>query len=392
MICSRLCGAGRNFVKEPIIKITLRQASGNAVRETPKSVAYWLYGIAGATIVAVSLGGITRLTESGLSMTSWHLIKDITCPTTEEEWHKEFERYKTFPEYEAVHSDLTLDGFKFIYYMEWGHRNWGRSIGVMFMLPFLGFALSKKLSPQVFKRTLGLGCLLGFQGGLGWYMVKSGLEQPQDANGPVRVSPYRLCAHLGTAFTFFVGSLWTALDISMQNRGQPTALPDHRLTNVLKKKSVALAAFTFFVAMSGAFVAGNDAGMVYGTYPKMGNDWIPSDYWDQQLTKVRNMFENSTAVQFNHRTVAHLLILGVTSCWFMGRKAGLIGRPMMFLNAAMALVYLQASMGIGCLLYEVPVPLGAAHQLGSVFLLGSMVAFSHEMRRGRVLQAVKKMA
>ena len=113
------------------------------MRETPKSVAYWLYGIAGATIVAVSLGGITRLTESGLSMTSWHLIKDITCPTTEDEWHKEFERYKKFPEYEAVHSDLTLDGFKFIYYMEWGHRNWGRSIGVMFLLPFLGFALSK---------------------------------------------------------------------------------------------------------------------------------------------------------------------------------------------------------------------------------------------------------
>ena len=106
-------------------------------------MAYWLYGIAGATIVAVSLGGITRLTESGLSMTSWHLIKDITCPTTEDEWHKEFERYKKFPEYEAVHSDLTLDGFKFIYYMEWGHRNWGRSIGVMFLLPFLGFALSK---------------------------------------------------------------------------------------------------------------------------------------------------------------------------------------------------------------------------------------------------------
>merc|ERR1712130_37191 len=385
---NKFCAVGRSsLTRIRPVRITFQRGQSSTV-QTPSSVAYWLYGICGATVVAVSLGGVTRLTESVLSMTSWHLIKDITKPTCEEDWIREFEIYKTFPEYEAVHSDMTLEGFKFIYHMEWGHRNWGRGIGVFFALHFIAFMARGKLSSQVKKRTSALLALLCFQGGMGWYMVKSGLVERDDT--PVRVSPYRLCAHLSTAFLFLTGSLWTALDISMSNRGGPPALPDHRLTRVLRIKSAALAVFTFIVAMSGAFVAGNDAGIIYGTYPKMDDQWIPRDYCSESLSPVRNMFENGAAVQCNHRILAHLLIAGIGSCWFMARKAGLSGRPKTAINLCGGLVLAQATMGVGCLLYQVPVSLGAAHQLGSVFLLSSATWFAHEMRKGNVQKIARK--
>lgn len=388
---NKLCVVGRLTSRSYLRPFRIQRVTSTNVSQisTSPSVAYWLYGICFSTVIAVSLGGVTRLTESGLSMTSWHLIKDITKPTSEEDWLREFERYKTFPEYEAVHADMTLEGFKFIYHMEWGHRNWGRMIGVLFLIPFFGFLTTKRMTSQVKKRTTALACLLGFQGGLGWYMVKSGLKVEND-DTPVRVSPYRLCAHLSTAFTFLVGSLWTALDISLANRGGPSNLPDHRLTNVLRKKTLALAMFTFFVAMSGAFVAGNDAGLIYGTYPKMGDNWIPSDYINEDTSLSKNMFENSAAVQFNHRILAHLLILGVTSCWFMGRKAGLSGRPKTALNLSLGLISAQACLGVGCLLYQVPVSLGALHQLGAVGLLTSTTWLAHEMRRGNVQKLARK--
>jgi len=396
---THLCGVGKGIPRifRPV-RVQLKRSNVAQIPKfpetTPNAVAYWLYGMSACTVIAVSLGGVTRLTESGLSMTSWHLIKDITKPTTQEEWEREFERYKQFPEYEAVHSDLTLDGFKFIYHMEWGHRNWGRGMGVLFMVPLIGFLMSKKMTTVVKKRTLGLMGLLCFQGGMGWYMVKSGLVQPEKIgykeDTPIRVSPYRLCAHLGTAFLFLVGSLWTALDISMANRGGAAPLPDHKLTRVLKGKSLALALFTYFVAMSGAFVAGNDAGLIYGTYPKMGDHWVPNDYLSDDLNLPRNMLENGTAVQFNHRLFAHLLVAGVTSAWFMSRKAGITGRPKKAIDLCLALVFLQASMGVGCLIYNVPVELGAAHQLGSVFLLSASTWFTHEMRRGNIQKLARK--
>merc|ERR1711892_421912 len=162
-----------------------------------KSVARWLYVCAGGAVVTVCLGGATRLTESGLSMTTWDLIKDIRRPQNEAEWQREFDRYKTFPEYEEVHGDMTLSGFKFIYHMEWGHRNAGRTGGGLFLAPFIYFAARGRLSPRTLKRCFGIGCLLGFQGGLGWYMVKSGLEKaylhvaaPVAAYAPAPVAAY----------------------------------------------------------------------------------------------------------------------------------------------------------------------------------------------------------
>jgi len=365
------------------LQATAAAAANSVIATDSQAVARWLYLIAASAVGAVVLGGATRLTESGLSMTSWHLIKDITKPTTEEEWKKEFERYKTFPEYEEVHSELTLEGFKFIYHMEWGHRNWGRAIGVLFMGPLLYFIARGRLSPVTRKRCLGLMGLLGFQGGLGWYMVKSGLEKNHDLYGQVRVSPYRLCAHLGTAFVFIVSTLWTALDVTTKNKGHPV-LPDHRLVNVLKKKSMAMAAFTFFVAMSGAFVAGNDAGLIYNTYPMMADRWFPSDYYHPYMNSVQNLFENGTAVQFNHRVFAHLLAFGMLASWLMARKAGLVGGPMLAANLMLAATAGQFTLGVLTLLNGVPVSLGTAHQFGSVVLLSSSVLFAHQLRRGKI--------
>jgi len=369
---------------DQIQKLVRRHTADAALQQDTKAVSRWLYLCAGSAVGAVVLGGATRLTESGLSMTSWHLIKDISRPQTEEEWIKEFERYKTYPEYEEVHADMTLEGFKFIYHMEWGHRNWGRSIGGLFLLPFGYFVARKRLTPQTLKRCLGIGAILGFQGGMGWYMVKSGLEKNPDMLGQTRVSPYRLCAHLMTAFMFITTSMWTAMDISFKNRG-PHYFPDHKLVNILKKKSLAIWGFTMLTVMSGAFVAGNDAGLVYNTYPDMCGRFFPSDYWHPYLDmKWRNFFENHANVQFNHRALAHLLILGTVAFPFLVRKAGINGVTRRAADLCALLAVSQGTLGVLTLLNHVPVSLGTLHQFGAVCLMMSTLFFSHQMRRGVV--------
>jgi len=357
-----------------------------------KSVARWLYVCAGGAVVTVCLGGATRLTESGLSMTTWDLIKDIRRPQNEAEWQREFERYKTFPEYEEVHGDMTLSGFKFIYHMEWGHRNAGRTVGGLFLAPFIYFAARGRLSPRTLKRCFGIGCLLGFQGGLGWYMVKSGLEKNEQLMGQVRVSPYRLCAHLITAFFFITTTMWTALDISHQHRG-PHYFPTHKLVKVLRAKSAAIWAFTMLTVMSGAFVAGNDAGLIYNTWPKMADRWFPSDYWHPYIDETwRNFFENHANVQFNHRALAHLLILGCVAFPFLARKAGITGATRRWADICGAMALCQGTLGVLTLLNHVPVSLGTAHQLGAVCLMMSTLIFSHQMRRGIVRDLQPKLA
>merc|ERR1712131_39316 len=375
----------RSFRISPRSHLLKRYISNSAPpTQDTKAVSRWLYICAGGACMTVLLGGATRLTESGLSMTSWDLIKDITRPQTEEDWIREFERYKTYPEYEEVHADMTLTGFKFIYHMERGHRNAGRTVGGVFMLPLLYFIARKRLSPRTMKRCLGIGCLLGFQGGLGWYMVKSGLEKNEKLMGQVRVSPYRLCAHLITAFTFISATLWTAMDISLKNRGQHY-FPDHKLIKILQKKPLAIWAFTMFTVMSGAFVAGNDAGLIYNTYPLMADRWFPSDYWHPYLDETwRNFFENHANVQFNHRALAHLLILGVVAFPFLVRKAGITGLARTSADLCALLAVGQGTLGVLTLLNHVPVSLGTAHQGGAVCLMMGTLMFAHQMRRGVV--------
>ncbi|XP_071946759.1 heme A synthase COX15-like isoform X2 [Antedon mediterranea] len=324
---------------------------------------------------AVVLGGVTRLTESGLSMTNWHLIKGMKPPRSEEEWQQEFERYKQFPEYKYVHREITLKEFKFIFLMEWGHRMWGRTIGIAYILPAIYFWrkgwISKALKPKI----LLFGSLLVFQGLLGWYMVKSGLDEPAKTDMP-RVSQYRLASHLGSAFLLYALMFWQGLSHVLK----PIQITESKLLPVVRRFAHGTVGLVFATALSGAFVAGLDAGLVYNSFPKMANRWIPQDI----LTfdpKWKNFFENSTTVQFDHRLLGITSALAVVSLWALTRRIPLPKRANLAANCMLGMVALQVTLGICTLLYYVPTSLAASHQFGSLSLLTIALWFSHELRR-----------
>ncbi|XP_071946757.1 heme A synthase COX15-like isoform X1 [Antedon mediterranea] len=340
-----------------------------------KIVGWWLLGSCGMVAGAVVLGGVTRLTESGLSMTNWHLIKGMKPPRSEEEWQQEFERYKQFPEYKYVHREITLKEFKFIFLMEWGHRMWGRTIGIAYILPAIYFWrkgwISKALKPKI----LLFGSLLVFQGLLGWYMVKSGLDEPAKTDMP-RVSQYRLASHLGSAFLLYALMFWQGLSHVLK----PIQITESKLLPVVRRFAHGTVGLVFATALSGAFVAGLDAGLVYNSFPKMANRWIPQDI----LTfdpKWKNFFENSTTVQFDHRLLGITSALAVVSLWALTRRIPLPKRANLAANCMLGMVALQVTLGICTLLYYVPTSLAASHQFGSLSLLTIALWFSHELRR-----------
>merc|ERR1719385_463899 len=269
-----------------------------------RAVGWWLAGCAGMCGGAVILGGVTRLTESGLSMTDWNLV-GRPPPRTKEEWEEEFDKYRETPEFKWKNSQITLNEFKFIWYMEYGHRMWGRSIGAFFYIPAIAFWASGKLTPALKKRVLVAGTLLGCQGLLGWYMVKSGLDH-NNFLGPCdvpRVSQYRLAAHLSSAVVLYSFLFWSAKSVLRPSITWSQVTPGMAAFRKLVIGSKALA---FITLVSGAFVAGLDAGLVYNSFPKFADRWIPEDIL-LQTPVLRNITENPTTVQFNHR------ILGTTT-------------------------------------------------------------------------------
>ncbi|XP_059176667.1 cytochrome c oxidase assembly protein COX15 homolog isoform X2 [Physella acuta] len=337
--------------KTGLLAVLRRSATAvppTAVSEkSQKIVGTWLLGCAGMCFGAVVLGGVTRLTESGLSMVDWRLIKDMKPPRTEAEWQEEFEKYKQFPEYKYMtkEKEMTLSDFKFIFYMEWGHRMWGRTTGVFFLLPALYFLRKGWISKALKPRLAAYAGLLGFQGFLGWYMVKSGLEDKPNPSDIPRVSHYRLAAHLGSAFVLYTLFMWQGLSHLLK----PIQLPDVR--SIAKIRGIAHGVMTavFVTAMSGAFVAGLDAGLTYNSYPKMADRWIPDDMW-AITPKWRNVFENPTFVQFNHRHLAELTVVFITGFWYMARKAPLHPRARLAVNCLLGMAFIQATLGITTLL------------------------------------------
>ena len=344
----------------------------------PKLVGFWLLSTAGMVSGAVIIGGLTRLTESGLSMVEWNLIRDMRPPQSEEEWQKEFEKYQEFPEYKHK-SDvekMTLEQFKRIYYYEFSHRMWGRAIGLWFLLPAAAFWARGYLTKHLKTRVLVLGSLLLGQGAMGWYMVKSGLVENE--NVP-RVSPYRLSAHLGLALFLYVGCLWNGLTL---------VLPQVRIPEtsrwLIKRTTHPLMLLIFTTAMSGAFVAGNDAGLTYNSWPKMADRWIPTDILAME-PKWKNFFENPTTVQFIHRRMGEITFCAIMGIYFATRRTpGLHNRARMALNALVAMSVVQVGLGITTLLTYVPIHLAATHQTGSVALLSCALWFAHETRRWKL--------
>ncbi|VDM19370.1 unnamed protein product [Hydatigera taeniaeformis] len=343
-----------------------------------KSVGYWLLGMAGLTFGAIGIGGVTRLTESGLSMVDWHPFKEVP-PRTEESWNKEFEKYKQFPEYEHVVKDrgeMTLSRFKFIWYMEWCHRQWGRLIGVAFALPATLFWYRGYFNKGMKIRVVCYGVLIGFQGLLGWYMVRSaGMDPGEEFVGVPRVSHYRLAAHLSTAAILYSLFLWSGFSHMCTH---PTGLDC--LMDILSHPRMFGGWYSFARTHVGAFVAGLDAGLTYNSWPKMADRWVPDDLLVARYgSTLRNLVENPTAVQFMHRNLAYLTVALVTGAWVMTlRVPG--GRLRNAAHFMLAATIGQSAIGIITLLQYVPVWLGATHQAGSLVLLSTILWYTHCLR------------
>lgn len=349
-------------------------ASENAVAQ--KAVGYWLLGCGGMVFGAVVLGGITRLTESGLSMVTWKLFGEKP-PFNQADWEKEFELYKQFPEYKMKNMDITLEEFKRIWWMEYAHRMWGRCIGAAFLFPATYFWIKGYFTSAMKKRVSAFGLLIAAQGLMGWYMVKSGLEDRfPTQNDVVRVSQYRLASHLSLAFILYTGFLWSAFD---------HLIPAQKLVEVTKSarrfRGLAHASkgLVFLTAFSGAFVAGLDAGLVYNSFPKMGDKWIPDEIL--ALTpKISNITENPVTVQFDHRILGITTLSVISGLWLLSRKRTLPPRAYKAANALAIMAWTQVLLGISALVYYVPVSLAALHQSGSLVLLSFAVWLTHELK------------
>ncbi|KAI9486358.1 MAG: COX15/CtaA family [Benjaminiella poitrasii] len=365
---------------------------------TKPAVAYWLYFNAGMTFSIVVVGGLTRLTESGLSITEWNVISGMKPPRSASEWNEEFEKYKQFPEYKLLNRHMTLEEFKNIFFWEWSHRMIGRFIGVSFILPGLYFASRGHMTRRVAKQTFGITCLLGFQGFMGWYMVKSGLSEAlmKEPGAVPRVSQYRLTAHLATAIAIYTSTIYVAADIVRQNKiisGKYPQQTASMLNNpVLKRFRIAthgLGALMFLTVLSGGLVAGLDAGLIYNEFPFMGEGIIPprKELWSDNYVKPndngkwRNLLENPTTVQFDHRTLAETTATLTAALWLYSRKLPLPKNVRVAVNTMMGAVAVQVTLGISTLIFMVPIELAAAHQAGALALLTSNFWLIHALRR-----------
>nr|SVE70373.1 EOG090X04TT [Daphnia similis]SVE70997.1 EOG090X04TT [Daphnia similis]SVE71628.1 EOG090X04TT [Daphnia similis]SVE72260.1 EOG090X04TT [Daphnia similis] len=340
-----------------------------------KWIGRWLGTCAGMCFGAVVIGGLTRLTESGLSMVEWSAFGERP-PLSQEDWEREFEKYKQFPEYKQLKKGINLEEFKFIWHMEYGHRMWGRLIGAMFVIPAAIFWKKGYFNSALKKRILIYGTLIGCQGLLGWYMVKSGLEDRFHGEADIpRVSQYRLASHLGSAFVLYSLFLWTSLHhlipANMMEVSK-AAIKFKRLVHFSK-------GIVFLTAISGAFVAGLDAGLVYNSYPLMAGRLIPED-WLALSPAIRNFTENPSTVQFDHRTLGHFTVLLLSTVWLISRRIVLPTRARYAANALAAMAWMQASLGIATLLFYVPTPLASSHQAGSLVLLSTALWLSHELK------------
>ncbi|MGE0715541.1 MAG: COX15/CtaA family protein, partial [Alphaproteobacteria bacterium] len=323
----------------------------------PRAVAIWLFAVAALVFLMTVIGGVTRLTESGLSIVDWRPVTGALPPLTEDAWQAELDKYRQSPQYRLVNRGMTLADFKAIYWWEYIHRLWGRLIGVAFALPFLWFLWRRRIPPGYTPRLLVAFALGGLQGLVGWLMVASGLvDRPS-------VSQYRLVAHLGLALAIYAYLLWLAFDLCRGDRPSPPGTAGRRL-------APALAALAFATILSGGFVAGLDAGMVYNTFPLMDGRLVPEVY-GQMSPWWANLFENAAAVQFNHRLLATATLAAVVAGAVVMRRAPPPASRLAVAAAAVACV--QVSLGIATLLTQVPVSLGALHQAGAVTLLTVLV-------------------
>ena len=340
------------------------------------AVAMWLFACCALIFVMVVVGGVTRLTLSGLSITEWKPVVGIVPPLSAADWGVEFAKYQQIPEYRLVHSGMTLEEFKSIYWWEYAHRLLGRLIGIAVAGPFVWFLLRGTL-PRPLVLPLGGVLLLGFaQGALGWYMVESGLADR------VEVSQYRLVAHLALALAIYAAILWVALGVvrgaAWTDLGRGWRLPGD-----------AVLFLVVVTILAGGFVAGTRAGFTYNTFPLMDGHLVPAGY-AQVHPFVLNWFENITAVQFDHRLLAVATAVVIALVWLAGQGVGLPQPARAALHGLAAVALLQVALGIATLVLVVPIPLAAAHQAGAVLLLTAAIVFRHTLRRVPIVDAASR--
>ena len=333
-----------------------------------KYVVYWLLTGCALIFIMVLVGGITRLTHSGLSISDYKLIHGTLPPMNEQEWQEAFELYKQYPEYQKLNNHFDLEDFKDIYFWEWLHRVIGRFIGIVFIVPFLYFLITKKLDRPTIKKAIILLIMGGFQGFLGWYMVKSGLVDRPD------VSHFRLAAHLTTAFVTFAYSFWVALDLIYPDKKEV----DKKLRNLIRFGLVVL----LIQIIWGAFVAGLDAGFIHNHWPLMSDGkLIHETVFIEHQPVIKNFFEGKSGVQFIHRYLAYVVVGIIVYIWFKTGQTQRTALQEKGLKMLLALVFVQFVLGVLTLIYAVPLWLGIAHQIGAFFLLAAMTFTLHRFTK-----------
>jgi len=352
------------------VSLTQRHVPLDVGRAADAAVRTWLLVVAALVLAMVVVGGATRLTDSGLSITEWQPILGAIPPLNEADWQAAFAKYQATPQYAIVNAGMSIGAFKVIYWWEWAHRFLGRFIGIAFALPFVGFWLAGKLRPGFAPKLLGVLALGALQGAIGWYMVMSGLIDRVD------VSQYRLALHLLTALAILALLVWLALDVGPV----PARAPTEMVTRGQWRFALVLFGLVLVQAGLGALVAGLKAGLAYNTWPLMDGRLVPEGLGT--LTPwYLNFFENITTVQFDHRVVAYALaalaLWHVTALARAGQDERAVGSAGLLAGAILA----QMGIGILTLLSGVPLALGLAHQAGAAIVVATATLHLHVMTR-----------
>lgn len=342
-----------------VLATTAETVANYSTTDRLRPVRIWLYVVAAMVLAILVVGGITRLTHSGLSITEWEPINGAFPPLTDADWAREFEHYQQIPQYKLLNLGMSMHEFQYIFWWEWLHRELARLIGVVFAIPFLVFLFQRRFTWNLALPLAGLFVLGGLQGAVGWWMVSSGLETLTS------VSQYRLATHLGTALLLFLALIWVA-----RRLGPARPVP----ANAQPAATALLLVLVFVQIIAGAFVAGLDAGQGYNTWPLMDGALVPDglgamDPW------WKNIFENALTVQFIHRTIAYVIVLYVAALWIWRRGEGGFAGANGWLPRIAILVLLQAALGITTLLLAVPLPLALGHQALAFMLAGATCAW-----------------
>lgn len=338
------------------------------MKKDNKCVIYWLLTGCILIFIMVIVGGITRLTHSGLSISNYKLISGTIPPMNDLEWQEAFDLYKEYPEYQKLNNHFSLEDFKDIYFWEWFHRVLGRLIGLVFIIPFLYFLITKQLSKPTIKKSIILLIMGSFQGFLGWYMVKSGLVDRPD------VSHYRLAAHLTTAFLTFAYTFWVALDLIYPKKKDISK----SFRNLVRVGLMVL----LIQIVYGAFVAGLDAGWIHNHWPMMSEGkFMHETVYIEQTPIYKNFIEGKSGVQFVHRILAYVVVLMVIIIWRKSKQLILTKNQVIGIAVLLGMVFIQFLLGVLTIILQVPVWLGVAHQVGAFILLSAMVFTLHRFSK-----------